>query len=183
MPKNKTSQLPENYPTHRHPAELWEQLGRAVATFGFLEEMLKKAILAFEGYQPYSEAKHEEFEKLIKSMAPSTLGALIAPYKKAAYKYYNTPQQQVSINSLIDDLESLKDYRNPICHASWYAPDEEGKSKIFFIRRNGLLSFDTKIDTAFLIQTRVHTAEVADSVIKSVIAANLDFPGMEQGII
>ena len=37
--------LPADFPTHRHKSEFWEKLGRAVATYGFLEEVLGKAIL------------------------------------------------------------------------------------------------------------------------------------------
>ena len=36
--------LPDGFPTHGHEAAFWESLGRAVATFGFLEEILEKAI-------------------------------------------------------------------------------------------------------------------------------------------
>ena len=39
--------IPSNFPTHRHDAVFWEALGRAVGTFGFLEEILGKAIFAF----------------------------------------------------------------------------------------------------------------------------------------
>ena len=39
-----SSTLPEKYPTDKHEAVFWESLGRAVATFGFLEEVLSKAI-------------------------------------------------------------------------------------------------------------------------------------------
>lgn len=38
--------LPANFPTHRHEAEFWEALGRGVATFGFFEEVLGKAIFS-----------------------------------------------------------------------------------------------------------------------------------------
>ena len=41
--------LPRDFPTHRHDAACWEGLGRAVATFGFLEEILGKAIFALTG--------------------------------------------------------------------------------------------------------------------------------------
>ena len=43
------AQLPANYPTHRHGAEFWDALGRAVATFGFLEWVLGRAIFALTG--------------------------------------------------------------------------------------------------------------------------------------
>lgn len=39
--------LPGMFPTHRHEPEFWEHLGRAIASFGFLEEVLGKAIFAF----------------------------------------------------------------------------------------------------------------------------------------
>ncbi len=49
--------LPAHYPTHLHDATFWESLGRAVATFGFLEEVLARAIFAFTGTKPYSEVE------------------------------------------------------------------------------------------------------------------------------
>jgi len=32
--------LPSLFPTHRHSPMFWETLGRTIATFGFLEEVL-----------------------------------------------------------------------------------------------------------------------------------------------
>ena len=52
--------LPKMFPTHKHEPMFWESLGRAVATFGFLEETLGKAIFAFTATKPYSE---EEIQK------------------------------------------------------------------------------------------------------------------------
>jgi hypothetical protein len=47
--------LPNKFPTHGHEADFWESLGRAVATFGFLEEILGKAIFAFTATRAYEE--------------------------------------------------------------------------------------------------------------------------------
>jgi hypothetical protein len=41
------SRLPSGFPTHWHSSEFWETLGRTVATFGFLEQALGKAIFSF----------------------------------------------------------------------------------------------------------------------------------------
>ncbi len=49
------SKLPPLFPTHRHDPAFWCSLGRAVATFGFLEEMLKRAVLALKGTVPAPE--------------------------------------------------------------------------------------------------------------------------------
>ena len=52
--------LPEKFPTHRHEPKFWESLGRAIATFGFLEEVLGKAIFSFTATRPYEEAEIED---------------------------------------------------------------------------------------------------------------------------
>ncbi|MBV6487947.1 MAG: hypothetical protein GHHEDOFH_01901 [Pseudorhodoplanes sp.] len=46
--------LPPLFPTYRHSPEFWEQLGRTVATYGFLEEVLGKAIFVFSATRKYS---------------------------------------------------------------------------------------------------------------------------------
>ena len=52
--------LLEKFPTHRHEPKFWESLGRAIATFGFLEEVLGKAIFSFTATRPYEEAEIEQ---------------------------------------------------------------------------------------------------------------------------
>ena len=54
--------LPNMFPTHKHEPKFWESLGRVVATFGFLEEILGKALFALTATKPYSE---EEVQKAI----------------------------------------------------------------------------------------------------------------------
>ena len=56
------SGLPQRFPTHRHAPDFWEQLGRTIATFGFLEETLGKAIFAFTATTEYSK---EEVQKVL----------------------------------------------------------------------------------------------------------------------
>jgi len=50
-----TKNLPPLFPTHRHSAMFWENLGRTIATFGFLEEVLGKAIFVFSATTQYPE--------------------------------------------------------------------------------------------------------------------------------
>lgn len=52
--------LPNKFPTHGHEAAFWESLGRTVATFGFLEEILKKAIFAFTATITYEDSEIEQ---------------------------------------------------------------------------------------------------------------------------
>ncbi len=73
--------LPPLFPTHLHSAEFWEQLGRTVATFGHLEEVLGKAIFALTATVRYDEAEIQgAFERWLPTLERALtdpLGGLI----------------------------------------------------------------------------------------------------------
>ena len=68
--------LPDKFPTHKHEVAFWESLGRAVATFGFLEEILGKAIFEFTATRPYDET---EIHRAYAEWLPKLGRALIDP--------------------------------------------------------------------------------------------------------
>src|SRR5262245_57725076 len=89
--------LPTRFPTHRHEAVFWESLGRAVATFGFLEEMLGKAIFALTATRRYEAAELEEafaewIPKLERALT-DPLGNLIDAYGKAMREHHEASTQ------------------------------------------------------------------------------------------
>lgn len=178
--------LPEQWPTHRHSAEFWEYLGRAVATFSFLEEVLGKAILSFEGNRSITENEYEEekenFQKKLEKAAYDTLNPLIKSYMESAKKHCdsNGPITEICINDLTEKLREVATHRNVLCHGSWRTPDEQGRSTPFFVNKK-LEVFDTPIDVNFLKQTQEHTAELAYKVIETVTAMGWEFPGMSKG--
>ncbi|MCF6317535.1 MAG: hypothetical protein L3J30_14960 [Marinosulfonomonas sp.] len=60
---------PKYFPTHHHKLEFWEALGRAVATFGFLEDVLGKAIFAFTGTRQYAASEvNDAYEKWLPTL-------------------------------------------------------------------------------------------------------------------
>lgn len=154
--------LPENYPTHAHDPEFWEALGRAVATFGFLEEVLLKAIFATTATTPYDEG---EIEAAYKAWVPTLtrslsdpLGNLIATYGKAVRSNTNLKIENFSV--LLDDLRKASKIRNAICHGSWRTPNSEGLSIPFYVNKQGEV-FDISIGVAFLAQLRKTTTDLA----------------------
>uniref|UniRef100_UPI001CB7314F hypothetical protein n=1 Tax=Sphingopyxis sp. LK2115 TaxID=2744558 RepID=UPI001CB7314F len=76
--------LPASFPTHKHSDEFWEALGRAVATFGFLEETLGKAIFAFTATREYAADEIDEaYAKWVPTLQRTlsdALGSLISTY-------------------------------------------------------------------------------------------------------
>ena len=172
------SGLPELYPTHLHEAKFWEALGRSVATFGFLEEILGKAIFSFTATKPYQE---DEIQKAYAEWLPKLehaltdqLGSLIKSYGTAVREH---PSATISnLDELLDDLCKASIIRNVLCHGSWLPPDAAGASIPFFVNRQKEV-FDAAVDIDFLNQVQRHTAGLVCAVVDSVTHMGWQFPG------
>lgn len=170
--------LPRQYPTHVHDAKFWENLGRTIATFGFLEETLGKAIFAFTGTRIYDES---EIEAALERWLPTLEGALIDPlgnlinsYEKAVR---DNPNATISnLDELVGDLRKASGIRNVLCHGSWRSPDEAGRSVPLFVSRKKEV-FNTPVDVSFLQQTQRHVVELVCAIVNTVTHMGWQFPG------
>lgn len=169
--------LPIGFPTHVHESEFWESLGKAVATFGFLEEVLAKAIFAFTATTEYSEAEiGEAYSKWVIKLERSLsdqLGGLINTYGKSVRN--NSRATIENLDDLLNDLRAASKIRNVLCHGSWSKPDSNGGSVPFFVNRQKEV-FKTSIDVAFLNQVQQHVKELICAVINTVTHMGWQFP-------
>jgi hypothetical protein len=174
----KRAGLPDDFPTHLHSKEFWEELGRTVATFGFLEETLGKAIFAFTATRKYSETDIETaFSRWLPTLTRAlsdTLRPLIDAYGKSVREH--TSMKVGNLDELLEDLRAVADIRNVLCHGSWNVPDDKGRSKPFFVDKKGKV-FDTPIDKAYLQQVRSQVVKLTCDVINTVTVAGWSFPG------
>jgi kynureninase len=170
--------LPPKYPTHLHHANFWESLGRTVATFGFLEEILAKAIFAFTATKEYQEhetdAAFVKWLPILEHALTDQLGKLIGSYEKAVKG--NTNSTIINLGELVEDLRKAAEIRNVLCHGSWRPADITGKSIPLFVDRDKKI-FNTAIDVEFLNQTQRHIAELACAVVSTVEHMGWQFPG------
>lgn len=170
--------LPNKYPTQTHSSSFWESLGRAVATFGFLEETLTKAIFSFTATRPYSATEiqdaYNKWVPLLEKTLSDQLGSLIVSYEKAVKQH---PESNVNdFDLLVEDLRKAAKIRNVICHGSWRPPSQNGASIPFFVNKKKEV-FETPIDCEFLDQLQRHTSELAAEVVSTVIVMGWQFPG------
>jgi len=169
--------LPALYPTHAHEPVFWEALGRAIATFGFLEEVLLKAIFAITATTPCEEDKIEAaYQAWVPTLTRSlsdTLGNLIDTYGKVVRNSGNSTIDDLDV--LLEDLRKACKIRNAICHGSWSAPDSDGRSIPFYVNKQGVI-FDTPVGVSFLVLLRKSTTDLACSVIDAVTQAGWQFP-------
>lgn len=170
--------LPDQFPTHLHSAHFWEQLGRTIATFGFLEEVLAKAVFALTATRKYSPEEVDEAYSLwlpsLEKALTSQLYSLADQYEKAAWSYPNFTTENVDV--LVGAIKEVSQIRNVLCHGSWQNPDEEGRSLPFFVNRHKK-KFESLVDIAYLKQVQRHTMELSCGVINSVTHMGWQFPG------
>ncbi|MDX3885743.1 MAG: hypothetical protein QHC65_15080 [Sphingomonas sp.] len=170
--------LHANYPTQFHDAAFCEELGRTVATFGFIEEMLGKAIFALTGAKEFDpQGDPDAFNAWIKTLEKTLtdqLGGLIIGYEKALAENPRTKGNDYSIQ--LAELKKAKDIRNALCHGSWSKPDDQGRSVPKFVNRK-LLVFKTRVDVQFLKQTRNALAHIICDIFDSVTSVGYSFPG------
>jgi hypothetical protein len=174
-------ELPLKYPTQLHEAAHWEWLGRTVATFGFLEEVLGKGIFALTGTRTYvgevalKEAYDQWLPTLEKALTDE-LGGLIRKFAEAVRAH---PDCRIdNFDDLIADLNQARELRNLLCHASWKAPEADGKSLPFFVRRDLRIN-ETKMDEMYLQQVQLGTARLCGVVVSVVTSMGWQFPGSE----
>lgn len=164
--------------TDHHPALFWEQLGRTVAAFGFLEEILGKAIFAFTMSRRY---EAHETDKALEEYLPKLMRCLSDPlcnladsYRKAAREFAGSNNDNTS--EIVLAIKNAAAFRNALCHGSWRRPNPEGKSLPLYVNKRGEL-FQTPIDVDFLCQVQLEVKEIACDVIDSVTLRGLPFPG------
>ena len=120
------SEIPEKFPTQAHSAIFWESLGRAVATFGFLEEVLMKAVFSFTATRSYSESEiqdaYDKWVPFLEKTLSDQLGSLINSYEKAVEG--NSDFNPENFDHLVSDLRKAAKIRNVICHGSWRWPNQ-----------------------------------------------------------
>jgi hypothetical protein len=127
------TRLPPHYPTQGHAPAFWEALGRTVATYGFLEEALGKAIFAFTGTREIPEeqaqAVYEKWLPKLEKALSDALGALIDSYGKAVRS--NSSATITNLDELLTDLRQTAAIRNVLCHGAYLRISHSSPSILF----------------------------------------------------
>lgn len=178
--------LLSNYPTHKQPPEFWEELGRTIATFGYLEDVLVKAYFAITATTSHefeteaiAKAVVDKWGEQLAFALADTLVSLAQKYAAAVRK--NATANFPGIDTLEASIAKAADIRNALCHGFWGAPDACGNSELSYFSMPGkklanLQKFETKIDIIWLRQLRAETLELACDVIDSVTGMGYQFP-------
>ena len=182
---NRSAFIP-NYPTHAHPSEFWDEVGRTVATFGFLEDVLVKAYFAITSTTSYEWETEEEAKAAVEKWGEQLAIAIADTLVSLAQKYAAAVRRNKianfpEIDALEASIKKAAESRNALCHGLWGTPDASGKSELSYFSMPGkkvanLQRFETRIDIAWLRRLRAEAFELACDVIDSVTVMGYQFP-------
>jgi hypothetical protein len=132
--------LPEMYPTHLHDATFWEWLGRTVGSFGFLEDVLARAIFSFTGTRTYDERDvkkaFDDWIPTLKRALSDPLGGLIETYAKAVREH---PSATIlNLDDLVADLREASLIRNVLGHGKCQMKQELRYPASLIVKRRNL---------------------------------------------
>ena len=132
-------QIPPDWPTHKGSEALWEELGRTVATFGMLEDVLARAYFHVTGQQQPIEGvdPKEQLEAWAADLIgrlPETLKPL-ADRMKAAWKTLDGELTERRA-AVAHEIKKLADERNRLCHGAWITFDEPDRGTVRYFPRN-----------------------------------------------
>ena len=112
--------LLEDTPVHDPSSLFWEEIGRTVATFGMLEDLLPRALYKITGHQTVDEEGDAQQQvkvwcaALIRNMS-DTLGGLAHTLETA---WTNRDGELHSENAdIVKEIRALAKARNQVCHA------------------------------------------------------------------
>ena len=172
------------WPTHACPQGFWEELGRTIAKFGFLEDCLKRANLAITATRRYRSVEeatkaYKDWQLGLKKSLDESLSHLAKRLVKVVSDDDRFPDTDVS--EIETKLRSVTAWRNALCHGAWIDYDcESGQGTLRHLPRKGRLDQSERLvsqaDLAAIGETAV---DITCRVINLVTSHGIQFPGSE----
>ena len=176
------ARLPEDWPTNRGSGAFWEQLGRTVATFSHLEDMMARAYLGLTATREFedmerAEAAFPEWEKALKETLTDSLHSLTKKLNRA-FKDDDRVSDEVA-GAYLARLDELRVWRNALCHGAWQGFQDDGSVGLRHFRRGdeGPESLENRLSVETLSSIRAATVDLTADLVDILSAAGVRFPG------
>ena len=146
------------------PGDFAAALGQCVASFGWLEEVIKRAIYALDRARLADDLTPEELQAWltrIGGIADDSMGTLIDQLDAAMRRYPGLRDR----NRITDRLGEIRLYRNLLCHASWRPTEDKTTWHPAFVSSKGEVQ-DRPISLGDLDRIRAETVEIGTRVLR-----------------
>ena len=174
--------LLKDWPTNPGEAAFWEELGRTVAAFTFLEDTLARAYFALTATRTFDDidqakAAFSEWEKDLKQALTDSLHALTSKIEKAFDDDDRVPRDIAA--GILARLNELRVWRNAFSHGAWEHFATDGSAHIRHFRKgpNGPEQLEDRLTLETIFSIRAGTTELTVDIVNAVLAAGVSFPG------
>ena len=160
--------LPPDWPVNQGPAVFWQELGKTVAAFGYLEHILASTCYALLATGARAAALLEaddnaalsEWWKRLVGSRTDSLYRLTRELENVLTEAGLVPR--AVREDLVTRLDELRPWRNALCHGAWLSVDENGSAHLEHVYKyDGLpAGFERNVDVKRLSDLRARTVDV-----------------------
>ena len=160
--------LPPDWPVNQGPAVFWQELGKTVAAFGYLEHILASTCYAFLATGERAAALLEaddnaalsEWWKRLLSSQTDSMHRLTRELDRVLDEAGLVPR--AVREDLVARLDELRPWRNALCHGAWLGVAEDGSAHLEHVYRyEGLpAGFERNVDVKRLSDIRARTVDI-----------------------
>ena len=161
--------LPPDWPVNQGPTAFWQELGKTVAAFGYLEHILASTCYALLGTGERAAAlleadDHEALSEWYKRLLASRTDSLYRLTRELDRILTEDGLIPHAVREdLVARLDELRPWRNALCHGAWLSVDEDGSARLEHVfRYEGLpAGFEHRnVDVKRLSDVRARTVDV-----------------------
>ena len=128
--------VPTDWPVNQGPAIFWQEFGKTIAAFGYLERILASTCFALlftpEKAFAFVHAGHQtatsQWVKGIMKSQVNPMGALTCKLNRGLREDGRVPH--TVRENLISKLSELLPWRNALCHGAWISIDKDGSGHL-----------------------------------------------------
>ena len=169
-----------------HPA-FWEELGKTVAAFGYLENELTSACYAltgppadFKNLQPDQIEAHLKWYAKVEGYRADAMFALVDRFDELLRKDGRVPHTVRS--ELRGRLDELRTWRNALCHGAWFGFSGDGAAVLAHYYREGkrVIQFPPMVTLQNLAELR---GRIVDATIRVAEASSVAGSGSALAVV
>ena len=169
--------LPDDWPVNKISDEFLRELGATIATFGALEEVLRKTIFALTGTKRFGTDEEVDVDEWAKLLGGVLRDALKRKINCLENVLREDPDPTLSDwPTLIEEMRKANKYRDILCHGAWTTGQSDGSWHPLFINTNDEI-FAEDFDPDKLRELRRSVVTLIANCVKLVTLKGHQFPG------
>ena len=168
LPIDRTN-FPPDWPVNQGPADFWQELGKTVAAFGYLEHILASTCYALLATGETAVAllkanDHEAMRRWTTRLLRSRTDSMRPLTRELDRVLTETGLVPRAVREdLVARLDELRPWRNALCHGAWLSVAEDGSGRLEHLYRDDddvPVAFERNVDVKDLSDLRARTVDI-----------------------